>query len=280
MDRKNLLSIGDVARLFHISVSSLRHYERVGLLLPQAIDPHSGYRYYSTEQFEVLNTIRYLRALDMPLPEIADFLQNREVANIEEKLRHQKEIVLQKQAELTRVAKKIDHRLAQLADARSAPLNAITELSLPACRIVWVENPLKIEGFLDMEAPIRRLDQSEAEAVVFLGKVGVGISEEHLLAERFETYDGVFLVLDQEDLYDGAVTILPETTCVRVRFRGSHGEAPAQYRRLLDYIRSHSLRITGFSREITLIDYGITNDVEKCVTEISIPVRRIRAFPQ
>ena len=274
MDRKNLLSIGDVARLFHISVSSLRHYERVGLLLPQAIDPHSGYRYYGTEQFEVLNTIRYLRALDMPLPEIADFLQNREVANIEEKLRHQKEIVLQKQAELTRIAQKIDHRLAQLADARSAPLDAITELSLPACRIVWVENPLKIEGFFDMEAPIRRLDQSEAEAVVFLGKVGVGISAEHLLAERFGTYDGVFLVLDQEDLYDGAVTILPETPCVRVRFRGSHGEAPAQYRRLLDYIRSHSMRITGFSREITLIDYGITNDVEKFVTEISIPVRR------
>ena len=35
----------------------------------------SGYRYYGTEQFEALNTIRYLRALDMPLPEIEDFLK-------------------------------------------------------------------------------------------------------------------------------------------------------------------------------------------------------------
>ena len=66
MDRKNLFPIGEVSKLFHISVSSLRHYENIGLLNPAYISPDSGYRYYGTEQFEVLNTIRYLRALDMP----------------------------------------------------------------------------------------------------------------------------------------------------------------------------------------------------------------------
>ena len=77
MDRKNLFPIGEVSKLFHISVSSLRHYENIGLLTPEYISPDSGYRYYGTEQFEVLNTIRYLRALDMPLTEIEDFLKNR-----------------------------------------------------------------------------------------------------------------------------------------------------------------------------------------------------------
>ena len=67
MDRKNLFPIGEVSKLFHISVSSLRHYEHIGLLTPEYISSDSGYRYYGTEQFEVLNTIRYLRALDMPL---------------------------------------------------------------------------------------------------------------------------------------------------------------------------------------------------------------------
>ena len=85
MDMPKLFRIGDVAKLFNISVSSLRHYERTGLLVPEYIDPESGYRYYSTRQFEPLNTIRYLRALDMPLSEIADFLQNRDIDLIEEK---------------------------------------------------------------------------------------------------------------------------------------------------------------------------------------------------
>ena len=43
-----------------------------------------------------------------------------------------------------------------------------------------MDAPLKIDGSADMEAPIRKLDQSGAEAVVFLEKVGFGISVEHL----------------------------------------------------------------------------------------------------
>ena len=67
MNKKNLFSIGDVAKMFHLSVSSLRHYEKAGLLTPAYASGESGYRYYSAEQFEVLNTIRYLRTLDMPI---------------------------------------------------------------------------------------------------------------------------------------------------------------------------------------------------------------------
>ena len=71
MIHPQLYSIGEVASLFHLSVSSLRHYETLGLITPEYIDPATGYRYFSTRQFEPLNTIRYLRALDMPLREIA-----------------------------------------------------------------------------------------------------------------------------------------------------------------------------------------------------------------
>ena len=117
--------------------------------------------------FEVLNTIRYLRALDMPL-------------------------------------------------------DTVTLERSPASRIVWMDAPLKIVDSQDMEAPIRELDQSQAEAVVFLGKVGLGISSEHL-------------------------------------------QAPEQYKKILEYIEKHNMQITGFSREITLIDYGFTNDPEKFV---------------
>ena len=273
MDRKNLFPIGEVSKLFHISVSSLRHYEHIGLLTPAYISPDSGYRYYGTEQFEVLNTIRYLRALDMPLTEIEDFLKNRDIDRIEEKLRQQKQAVLKKQQELKRIEQKINHRLNWLTDAGNTPLNTVFLMKLPACRIVWMDDPPKIDGSTDMEAPIRKLDQSDAEAVVFLGKVGLGISAEHLQKAETARYDGIFLILDQEDIYTGETRSLPETLCVRLRFRGSHAEAPAQYQKLLQYIDKHNMQIIGFSREVTLIDYGITNDTEKFVTEICIPVK-------
>lgn len=62
------------------------------------------------------------------------------------------------------------------------PLDTVTLERSPASRIVWMDAPLKIVDSQDMEAPIRELDQSQAEAVVFLGKVGLGISSEHLQA--------------------------------------------------------------------------------------------------
>lgn len=273
MVQKNLFPIGEVSKLFHISVSSLRHYENIGILLPKYISPDSGYRYYGAEQFEALNTIRYLRALDMPLSEIEDFLKNKDIERIEEKLQQQKQAVLKKQQELKRIEQKINHRLNWLMDAQSTPLDTVSLVQLSACRIAWVDDPLKIDGSLDMEAPIRKLDKSDAEAVVFLGKVGLGISVEHLQKAVTSQYDGIFLILDQEDIYTSETLSLPETLCVRLRFRGSHKEASAQYQKLLDYIKKHQMQIVGFSREITLIDYGITDDTEKFVTEICIPVK-------
>ena len=65
---------------------------------------------------------------------------------------------------------------------------------------------------------------------------------------------------------------MPETLCARLRFRVSHAQAQEPYKKLLEYIREHDMQISGFSREITLIDYGVTNDAEKFVTEICIPV--------
>lgn len=273
MGKENLFSIGEVSKMFHISISSLRHYETIGLLTPEYIAPDSGYRYYGAEQFEVLNTIRYLRVLDMPLSEIKDFLQNKDINLIEEKLQQQKLAVLEKQKELKRIEQKIEHRLNWLSDAKTVPIDTISLVQLPECRIVWVDEPLKIDAFLDMEKPIRKLDQSDAEAVVFLGKIGLGISAEHLCESQIERYDGIFLILDQEDIYIGETNTLSETLCARLRFHGSHTEAPKQYKKLLAYIKEHQLQIVGFSREMTLIDYGVTNDSEQFVTEICIPVK-------
>ena len=112
---QELFSIGDVAQLFHLSVSSLRHYETIGLLTPEYTDPATGYRYYGPRQFEVLNTIRYLRALDMPHGQIRAFLRNRDVGRIEQLLREQKAAVVEGVKEAKRAIKSKDG--AQMASA-------------------------------------------------------------------------------------------------------------------------------------------------------------------
>lgn len=275
MDNNGLFQIGDVAKMFHLSVGSLRHYEKIGLLQPEYIDSETGYRYYGTRQFECLNTIRYLRVLDMPLEQIANFLKNRDIDKIQEMLQQQKETVVRKQNELKVIEKKIEHRLKQIQDALSSELNTIRITQVGPRRISWIRNTLSIKSYLDLETSIRQLEQYQKDPVVFLGKVGVGIAKEKLLKAQYDQYDMVFLLLDQEDTYEGTVAELPEETCVTLRFCGSHNEAAAQYKKLADFISDHKLRIMGFSKEITMIDYGITDDIEKFVTEIQIPIQPI-----
>lgn len=271
MEKSRLFPIGEIAKLFHLSVGTLRHYEKLGLLQPEYVDPDSGYRYYSTQQFESLNTIRYLRALDTPLEQIADFLKNRDVDHIQELLRQQKAAVAQKRRELEIIERKIDNRLRQIEDAVSSELDTIRFVSYPARRITWIRNPMSIRSYLDLEVPIRQLEGQQKDAMVFLGKIGVGISQEHLAAGEYQKYDMVFMLLDPEDEFEGNVEEVPAETCVALRFCGSHTDAPAHYRKLATFMAEHHLQIAGFSKEITMIDYGITNDMDKFVTEIQIP---------
>lgn len=73
-------------------------------------------------------------------------------------------------------------------------------------------------GYLDWETSIRQLEKQQKDAVVFLGKVGVGIAKEQLEKKQYGSYDMVFLILDEEDSYQGMTEEIPEETCVTIRF--------------------------------------------------------------
>ncbi|WP_040854042.1 MerR family transcriptional regulator [Nocardia niigatensis] len=66
--------IGEFSRLTYLTIKTLRYYHEIDLLAPVAIDPGSGYRFYSTQQVDQAHLIKRLRELNMPLPEIKGVL--------------------------------------------------------------------------------------------------------------------------------------------------------------------------------------------------------------
>jgi DNA-binding transcriptional MerR regulator len=64
------LPIGDFSRATHLSIKTLRHYHRIGLLEPADVDSGTGHRRYTTDQIATAQVIRRFRSLDMPLEEI------------------------------------------------------------------------------------------------------------------------------------------------------------------------------------------------------------------
>ena len=59
-----------------VTVKTLRHYEQKGLLLPDEVDEWTGYRYYSIDQMQRLQSIRDMQRLGFSLEEIKDLLDD------------------------------------------------------------------------------------------------------------------------------------------------------------------------------------------------------------
>ena len=72
MRSKTKLKIGEFSQLMQVTIKTLRHHEQKGLLIPDEVDEWTGYRYYSIEQMQKLQTIRDLQRLGFSLDEIKD----------------------------------------------------------------------------------------------------------------------------------------------------------------------------------------------------------------
>lgn len=267
---KEFFTIGELSRLFNVKIATLRYYDDIGLLKPQYTDKQTNYRYYSTEQFERLSSIKYLRALGVPINELLDFYNYREIETLVEMLKKQQTEIARKKRELEQIESKISHRLAQIEDATKASMDAIEEVRLPEWRVAYLSREYYLGE--DIEYPISELVENYGiDGEIFLGKIGISISISNLESNKFDRYSGIFMILEDEDEITASETNFPSREYLRIRFKGSHMEAAYYYKKLLIYMKKHHYKLIDDSIEITLIDYGITNDREKYVTEILLP---------
>ncbi len=63
-------SIGEMARESGLGVSALRFYDRAGVLVPDQVDPVTGYRWYAPEQLGEARVLARLRRAGMPLADV------------------------------------------------------------------------------------------------------------------------------------------------------------------------------------------------------------------
>jgi DNA-binding transcriptional MerR regulator len=74
MDYK--FKIGEIAGIFDVSIRALRLYDKLGVLKPGFIDDKTGYRYYTTEQVQQLQSIISLRGIGLSLMDIKSVLDD------------------------------------------------------------------------------------------------------------------------------------------------------------------------------------------------------------
>ena len=79
-----LYSISEAAKMAGMTAETLRHYDRIGLVKPSKKNKSNNYRYYSEEDIVILNTIKALQVMNLPLKEIKKVLGYDNLENVVE----------------------------------------------------------------------------------------------------------------------------------------------------------------------------------------------------
>lgn len=69
---------GEVCNVLGITKDTLRHYEECGLVKPQR-NEKNRYKYYSIADLEILNVVLFLRAMEVPIKDIPQFIECKDI---------------------------------------------------------------------------------------------------------------------------------------------------------------------------------------------------------
>ncbi|NMA33300.1 MAG: MerR family DNA-binding transcriptional regulator [Clostridiaceae bacterium] len=135
--KKEIFSIGEVAKLKGFTIKALRFYDRIGLLKPFMVDKYSNYRYYHLNQFILLDIIKAARTLDISPNELVPFFRSKDTRGLFQLLKKHREYAVEKIKLLERIIQNIDEleRNTAAAEAACSEKSVITRF-LPARHVL------------------------------------------------------------------------------------------------------------------------------------------------
>ena len=264
-----LYKIGMFAAMNHVTVKTLRFYEKQGLLMPAVINQENGYRYYTLSQMAVLHQITALKMAGFTLEEIARIHSG---ANEEAVLRKKKSELIAKIADLTQRIAVVDGYLSKKKTGLSHPvlIKTIPETTVAAMRVRLESYDSLFDVMPEMGALMEKAGcECALPEYCFTNYLEPGYKDEDILVEICEAVTGA-----KGEIGGLYFRTLPEIQAACMFHRGSYGALPESYETVLKYIEENGYEIAGAIRE-SYID-GVWNQEEESgwLTEIQVPVRK------
>lgn len=270
-----MLKIGEFSKLSGVSVRMLRHYDEIGLLVPDSIDPETGYRYYAESMLSAAGRIAVFRDMGFGLAAIGEMLK---AAGDREKM--ERYFCLQ-QEELRRLQTETQRRLRLLENAR---------------RQLWEDEP-SMKFHVSLKALPERYVASVRRTIPAYD--GEGILWSTLMSEtaRLGVQDGepceVSAVFHDSDHRDTEVDVevqktvlgryedtehvcfklLPPVTVACAVWRGAYSGMGEAIAAVIDWAREEGYECAGPMFFIYQVSPHETRNPEEFVTEICYPVK-------
>jgi effector-binding domain-containing protein len=270
-----MFRIGEFSKLCHVTVKTLRHYDKLGLLKPAQVDRFTGYRYYSAGQLPRLNRILALKGMGLSLDEISRLLEGDlpvdemrgilrlKQAQLEEHLNEQR-------VQLDRVA----WQLNQIEREETMSAQETTIKQLPTVKAACLRDTLpsyadygqlfgQVFGFLGQHdiqpvgAPMgiyHDLEYRESDADV---EVAIPVAAE------IPAHDKISL---------RELPAIPNAACLV--HQGSYETIGASYGQLMQWLEANGYRINAPLREVYVRGPESGEDTSTYITELQAPVEK------
>ena len=277
---ENYLNITQLARLRNATTETLRHYDRIGLLKPAYVDPDTGYRYYSTEQVEVFDTIMDLRDMGLPLKEIQEFMNHRNVENSYEILSKKADELRQEIAEKQKMLLQIEQKTTYINMVKNEKLFSLKQWSITHIgKRSMVISRAKEKDLSDFIYEFTRLRKNLSDDFNVFGTNISGslidpVSFLHGGKERLLRYPALPYGICEEKIRYGELTELPEADYLVCFGKGMLKAKSPQLTQIRRYLLENSYEITGYLYERDIIDISLTNNPEEVIYKLEIPVRK------
>lgn len=273
--KNDLLSITELARLRKVTSETLRHYDRVGLIKPDYVDPQTRYRYYSIRQYERLGTIKELRALGLSIDEIKEYFDGRNLEKSLAILKERQRLLIREIEEKMLLSQVLGRKLHFLDDVRHLPAIGVPfKCHIPRRYIITFGEPAG--GPREHAFAFTKLEQYLTDVAPVLASDCIGVYCDRRILYPSEDYiPCVPMLFVQPDSIekDHMVTVPPnEYLCMFYRGTGLE-EYNESFETLKRYLDLYNLDVAGDIFQVYKIDKTVTDDPEETLLEIQVPIK-------
>ena len=276
-NKRNYFTAGELAGIFNISKQSLLYYDKVQLLSPDFIS-ENGYRHYSVQQFLDLEIIVNLRALDISIANIKEYLTQRSKQNFAE-------VLAQKKAECEEIIRK-NQEICQTIASITSEIATNEKYSCRDITLTWhKEHLLRVTPLTSADDAKKRiakfaqhtLKQAHNTAVL-PNHTGWLLTQENFFEKQdFFRSDAFFSCVKSSPIHKKVIKkLLPAGLYLELIFQGTFYHNGAELRqRIQKFLQANQLRSLGDVYVLPYENHWFTEDCNQYISKIFLHVEYI-----
>lgn len=266
-----MLQIGQFSKVCKVSVKTLHHYDKIGLLAPAEVDRFTGYRYYKTDQIDDMNYIQRLKRYGFSLDEIQHLITISDEKELVQALRQQKEQLKRKKQEMDMILNELQTHISlfeRTGDIMTYQKGYTIEIkNSPAMNVLARRSRMGVDEFGKYYGTL--FERVPKERVTPTGLNGARYYDKEF--DRESSDIEVFIGIREKDKAD---EVMKPCECAMTVHHGGYSTLSEAYGAVVTWISENGYEIAGAPFDLYIKTQFDSLPPEEWETEVYFPIRR------